>query len=102
MLHGRVHRQPLGRRVFSRDHDIDVMTASQAVVHDRQQAVCIGWKVDPDNLGLLVDHVVDEPRVLVREAVVVLAPHVRGEQIVQDDIFRRHGRWDVTLSHLAC
>src|SRR3546814_7060208 len=41
------------------------------------------WQVDPDDLGLLVHDVVDEAGVLVGEAVVVLAPHVRGQQVVE-------------------
>ena len=65
------------------DDDVDVVAAAQAVVHHRQQAVRIGRQVDPHDLGLLVDDVVDEARVLVREAVVVLAPDVRGQQVVQ-------------------
>ena len=39
-------------------------------VGDREQGVRVGRKVDPDDLRLLVDDVVDETRVLVREAVV--------------------------------
>jgi len=31
-------------RVVCRDHDVDVMAAAQAVVHHRQQAVCIGGR----------------------------------------------------------
>jgi hypothetical protein len=40
-------------------------------------------QVDADDLGLLVDDVVDEAGVLVAEAVVVLPPDVRGEQVVE-------------------
>ena len=78
-----VHRQPLRRRVLARHHDVDVVAAPQAVVHHREQAVGIRRKVDPDDLGLLVDHMVDEAGVLVGEAVVVLPPDVRGQQDVQ-------------------
>ncbi len=62
MLDRGVHREPLRRRVLARDHDVDVVAAAQAVVHDRQQAVGVRRQVDPDDLGLLVDHVVDEAR----------------------------------------
>jgi hypothetical protein len=60
--------------VFARDHDVDIMTAAQAVVHHRQQAVCVRRKVNTHDLGLLVHDVVDETGILVREAVVILAP----------------------------
>ena len=83
MLDGGVHRQPLRRRVFARDHDVDVMAAAQAVVHHRQQAVGIRRKVNAHDLGLLVHDVVDETGILVREAVVILAPDMRGQQVVQ-------------------
>jgi hypothetical protein len=53
------------------------------VVEDRQQAVRVGRQVHPDDVGFLVDHVVEEPGVLVGEAVMVLLPDVGGEQVVQ-------------------
>ena len=83
VLDGGVDRQPLRRRVLARDHDVDVMSAAQAVVHHRQQAVCIRRKVDPHDLGLLVHDVVDETGILVSEAVVILTPDMRGQQVVQ-------------------
>ena len=83
VLDGGVHRQPLRRRVLARDHDVDVMAAAQAVVHHRQQAVGIRRQVDAHDLGLLVHDVVDETGILVREAVVILPPDVRGQQVVQ-------------------
>ena len=58
-------------------------SAAQAVVGHREQGVRVRRQVDPHDLGLLVDDVVDEARVLVAEAVVVLPPHVRGQQVVQ-------------------
>ena len=76
MLDGGVHRQPLRRRVFARDHDVDVMTAAQAVVHHRQQAVGIRRKINAHDLGLLVDNVVDKTGILMRKPVVILAPDV--------------------------
>jgi hypothetical protein len=82
VLDGSVHRQPLRRRVFARDHDVDIMAAAQAVVHHRQQAVGIRRKVNTDDLGFLVHDVVDEARILVREAVVILSPDMRGQQVV--------------------
>ena len=102
VLDGLVHRQPLRRWVLARDHDVDVVAAAQAVVHHREQAVGVRRKVDPDHLGLLVDHVVDEPGVLVGEAVVVLPPDVRGQQDVQRGDRPTPGQVLVTLSHLAC
>ena len=76
------------------DDDVDVVAAAQAVVGHRQQRVGVRRQVDPYHLGLLVHDVVDEAGVLVGEAVVVLPPHVRGEQVVQrrDRIAARPGR----------
>ena len=83
-MHGGLfHRQPMRGRVFARDHDIDVVPAAQAVVHHREQAVRVGRQVHAHDRRLLVDDVVDEPRVLVREAVVILPPDVRGQQVIQ-------------------
>ena len=52
------------------------------VVGDGQEAVGIGRQVDADDLRLLVHDVVDEPRILMREAVVILPPDVRCKQLV--------------------
>jgi len=71
-----VHRQEVQRGLLAGDDHVDVVATAQAVVSDREQAVAVGREVDPDDLRLLVDDVVDEARVLVREPVVVLAPHV--------------------------
>jgi len=73
---GRVHRQPLRRRVFARDHHVDVVAAAQAVVHHREEAVGISRQVHTHDLGLFVYDEVDEPGILVREAVVILPPDV--------------------------
>ena len=78
-----VHRQPLRRRLLAGDDDVDVVPAAQAVVGDRQQAVGVGRQVDADDLGLLVDDVVDEAGVLMAEAVVVLPPDVARQQVIQ-------------------
>jgi len=52
------------------------------------QGLGVGGEVDADDVGFLVHYVVDEPRILVTEAVVVMAPDVGGEQVVEG------GRWD--------
>ena len=78
-----VHGQPLGRRMLAGHDDIDVVLAAQTVVGDGQQTVGIRRQVDADDLGLLVDDMIDEAGVLVAEAVVVLPPDVRGEQDIK-------------------
>ena len=83
MLDGLVHRQPLRSRLLAGDDEVDVVPAAEAMVGHRQQRVRVGWQVDADHLRLLVDDVVDEPGVLMAEPVMVLAPHVRGEQVVE-------------------
>ena len=75
--------EPLGGGMFAGDDDVDVMAAAQAVVHDGEQAIGIGRKIDADDLGFFVDDVVDEAGVLMGEAVVILPPDVGGEQIIQ-------------------
>ena len=83
MANGFVHGQPLRLRLLAGDDHVDVVAAAQAMVGDREQGVGVGRQIDADHLGLLVHHMVDEARVLMAEAVVVLPPDVRGEQIVQ-------------------
>jgi hypothetical protein len=47
----------------------------------RQQAICIGRKVNPHDLSLFVHDVADKARVLVCVAVVVLSPNMRGVKL---------------------
>ena len=83
MLQRRIHGEPLRRRVLAGHHDVDVMAAAQTVVHDRQQAVGVRRQIDAHHLRLLVDDEIEKTRILVREAIVILAPDVRGQQVVQ-------------------
>ena len=78
-----VHRQPLRSRLLARHDDVDVVSATQTMVGDREQAVGVGRQIDADDLGFLVDDVVDEPRVLVAEAVVILAPDMARQEVIQ-------------------
>ena len=78
-----VHRQPQRSRLFAGDDDVDVVAAAQAVVGDREQTVGVGRQVDADDLGLLIDDVVDEAGVLMAETVMVLPPDVARQQVVQ-------------------
>src|SRR6476661_6044103 len=83
-VHDRVvHREVVERRLLARDDHVHIVTAAQAVVGDGQERVRVRREIDADDLGLLVHHVVDEAGVLMREAVVVLPPHVGGEEVVE-------------------
>ena len=53
------------------------------MIEDRQQTIGVGRQINPYDIGLLVDHVIQKSRILMGEAVVILLPDVRGEQIVQ-------------------
>ena len=55
-----VHGQPLRRGLLAGDNDVDVVPAAQAVVGHAQQGVGVRRQVDADDIGLLVDNVVDE------------------------------------------
>jgi hypothetical protein len=79
----RVHVQELGLRLFPGDDHVDEVARAQAPVRNTQKRVGVGGQEDADGVGLLVDHVIDEARVLVAEAVVVLTPDVGGEQVVE-------------------
>src|ERR1051325_9106605 len=71
-----VHRQPLWSWLLTRDDYVDVVSASQAVVGNRKETVSIRRQIDANYLGLLVNHVIDEPWVLMAEPVVFLPPYV--------------------------
>src|ERR1700730_8891438 len=78
-----LHRQPLRRRLLAGDNEIDVVPAAQAMVGDRQQTIGVGRQIDADDLGFLVDDMVDETGVLMAEAVMILTPDMAGQQVIQ-------------------
>lgn len=82
MLDGGVHVQVLEVILLVADDDVDVVVTAQAVVSGGEQAVHVRGQVDAGNLRILVNHNVDEARILVGEAVVVLAPDGGGNQQV--------------------
>ena len=84
--HGLLDPEPVVLGLLAGHDDVHVVAAAQTVVGSRQQAVRVGRQVDADDRCLLVHHQVDEPGVLMGEAVVVLAPHVARQQVVE----RRH------------
>ena len=75
--------EPLRRGLLAGDDDVDAVLAAQAMVGDLEQRVGVRRQIDADDVGLLVDDMIDEAGVLVAEAVVVLAPDMRGQQIVE-------------------
>ena len=83
MDHGGIHAQPLRQSVFAGHHHVDVIPAAQAVIEHRQQTVGVGRQIHSDDIGLLVDHMVKEAGILVREAIVILLPDMGSEQIIQ-------------------
>ena len=60
VLDGCIHIEELQCRLLSGDYDVDVIAAPQTVIGDGQQRVRVGRKIDPHDLGLLVDDVIDE------------------------------------------
>jgi len=80
---GRVHIKPIGSGLLSRDDQIDVVVAAQAMIDDRKEAVGVGRQIDPNDFGFLVGDVIDEAGILVGETVVILTPDVGGKEIVE-------------------
>ena len=83
MLDGGVHVEPLRRGLFAGHDHVHVVAAAQAVIRHGEQRVRVGRQIDADDFRLLVHDMVDEAGVLMAEAVVVLPPHMRREQVVQ-------------------
>ena len=85
------------------DH-VHVVLAAQAVIGHRQQRVGVRRQVDADDRRPLVRHQIDESRVLVREAVVILAPDGRASAgCSRRPPTRATGTWFLQMSsHFAC
>ena len=83
MFDCRFHIQPLQLWLFAGHDHVHVMAAAQAMVSYGKQTIRVGRQIHAHHVSFLVDHVIDEPRVLMGETIVVLSPDVRSEQIVQ-------------------
>ena len=53
------------------------------MIDNRQETIGVRRQIDAHDLGLLVDDVINETGVLMRKSVVILAPDVRRQQIVE-------------------
>src|SRR5262249_14069586 len=83
MFNRLIHIQVLKVQLLIGNDHIDVVLALQAVVGDREQAVGVGRQVDARHCGTLIQHHVEETRVLVGKAVVVLAPNRGCDQKIE-------------------
>lgn len=54
---------------------IDVVGGGQAMIHDRKKTVAIWGEIDTDHLGALVRKNIQETRILMSEAIVILPPN---------------------------
>jgi hypothetical protein len=68
---GGVHVEELDVVLLVGDDDVDVIGRAEAMVHCAEQAVCVGWEVDADDFGRLVNDDGEEAGVLVGETVVI-------------------------------
>src|SRR2546428_8986947 len=75
MLDRRFHIEPLQRGLLSSNDDVDVVSAAEAMISYRKQGVGIRRKIHAHNISLFIHNVIDEARILVGEAVVVLTPN---------------------------
>ena len=83
MSNGRVHIEPLQLGLFAGDNYVYVVPTAQTMIRHRKQRVGVRRQVDAHNVGLLIHHEIDEPGILVREAVVILPPNVRSQKVIQ-------------------
>ncbi len=77
---GGVHVQILQMHLFVTDDDVDIVVAAQAVVGRRQEGVDVRGQVDAGDSRFFIHHHVEEPRILMGKAVVVLAPNRGGDE----------------------
>ena len=83
MANGRFHIEPLPLGLLAGNDQVDVVPAAKTVIGDREQAVGVRRQIDANDIGLLARNVIDEARILMGEAVVILPPDMRRQQIIQ-------------------
>ena len=81
--HGLFRRQPLPQRRLAGDDDVDPVPGAQHMVGHTKQRIGSRRQINPHDVHLFVHRDINEPRVLMAEAVVILMPDMAGQQIVQ-------------------
>ena len=74
MFDGFLHCEPLRHRLLADDDQIDVIGRAEAMVRGAEQAVGIGWQINPVGLPFFGEQIINKSRPLMRIAVVVLPP----------------------------
>ena len=83
MLNSVLGPEKLDMLLLIGDNHIDIVHAAEAMVHHGQEAVSIWRKVYAYYLGVFVCDDVQEPGILMREAVVVLSPDNGSEKKIE-------------------
>ena len=83
MLDRGMHVEPLQCGLFAGDDHVHVVAAAQTMVGHREQAVRVRRQINANDVRFFVHNVIDESGILMREAIVVLAPDVRRKQVIQ-------------------
>ena len=68
---GVLHAEILQVQLLVGDDGVDVVGGAETVVHNRQQAISVRREIDADNLWGLVGNDIQEPRILMGEAIVI-------------------------------
>ena len=68
----------------------------------QSRRVGVRRQVDADGIGLLVGDEIDEAGILMAEAIVILPPDMRGQEVVERSDRASPGEPRETFSHLAC
>src|ERR1017187_1762811 len=82
MANGGFDIEPLPLGLFTGNDQVDVVPAAKTVISYREQAVRVGWQIDAHDVGLFTRNVIYEAWILMGEAVVILPPDMRREQII--------------------
>ena len=63
--------------------DIDIVLRLDAVIEARQQTVGIRRKIETNNVCLLVGNMIQETRILMRKAIMILLPDMRRQNNIE-------------------
>src|SRR5712692_8328974 len=80
---GGLHVEPLQCGLLAGNDHIDIMAASQTMIGDGKQAIGVGRKVNANDVGFLIYHMIDEAGILMSESIVILPPYVRCQQVIE-------------------
>jgi hypothetical protein len=77
-----LHIEPLKFELFATRDDVYIVAAAKAMIDYAQQTIAVGRVINANHFAPTCESIINEPRGLVAEPIVVVAPRVARQEDV--------------------